>query len=291
MNYLVGIDGGGTGCRAVVCDRHGKHLGTGSAGPANIMSNFEAAQINIVSACENAFNNANIPTSAIADADAFLGLAGANAGDYSKRTKENLPFRNCIIENDAVISLEGAIGAEDGAVAIIGTGSVFIYRIDGIVRTIGGWGYMIGDLGSGSRLGRELLQETLLAYDKIHDVTDLTEHLLTQFNGNPTDIVEYAHNAQPSEFGVFAPLIFEYAKLRDPVAQKILRNAVRDVEETLEAILVDDHHKFCMLGGLGKLYADLVNSNLKKRIHPPLGNATSGAAALAVRNFTKIGFA
>lgn len=289
MNYLVGIDGGGTGCRAVVCDRIGSRLGAGNAGPANIMTNLEAARKNIVSACEAAFIQANIPINLIAEADAYLGLAGANSGDYSEKIKTRLPFRNSIIETDAVTSLEGAIGATDGAVAIIGTGSVFIYRIDEKIRTVGGWGYMIGDLGSGARLGRELLQETLLAYDNIHESSDLTQHVLLQFNNNPTDIVEYAHKALPGEFGTFAPLIFDYAKLRDPVAQKILRNAVNDIEETLDAILIDETQKFCMLGGLGKLYANLINSNLRKRIHPPLGDAISGAAALAVRNFSNLG--
>lgn len=289
MNYLVGIDGGGTGCRAVVCDRNGNRLGAGNAGPANIMTNLEAARKNIVSACEAAFTQANIPISLIAEADAYLGLAGANSGDYSEKIKTKLPFRNSIIETDAVTSLEGAIGATDGAVAIIGTGSVFIYRIDEKIRTVGGWGYMIGDLGSGARLGRELLQETLLAYDNIHESSDLTQHVLLQFNNNPTDIVEYAHKALPGEFGTFAPLIFDYAKLRDPVAQKILRSAVNDIEETLDAILIDETQKFCMLGGLGKLYANLINSNLRKRIHPPLGDAISGAAALAVRNFSNLG--
>lgn len=288
MHYLIGIDGGGTGCRAVVCDRKGNHLGVGSAGPANIMTNFEAAQTHILEACENAYEVAGIPSSSMAQADAFMGLAGANSGKYAALTKANMPFRNCIIETDAVTSLEGAIGSADGAVAIIGTGSVFIYRVDGEIRTVGGWGYMIGDLGSGSRLGRALLQETLLAFDRIHEGSDLTQKVLAHFDNDPNIIVEYAHKAQPGQFGTFAPLVFEYAKLRDPVAQNILRKAVSDVEETLDAILVDNNQNFCMLGGLGKLYSDLINSNLRKRIQPPLGNAVTGAASLAARNFAEV---
>lgn len=288
MNYLIGVDGGGTGCRAVVCDRTGKQLGIGKSGPANIMTDFDNAQDNIISACADAFSSAQIPVSELSSADAYLGLAGANAGDYSERTAQNLPFRNCIVENDAVTWLQGAIGNADGAVAIIGTGSVFIYRVNGEVKTVGGWGYMVGDLGSGSRLGRALLQETLLTYDGIHDGSDLTAKVLAQFDNDPNDIVEYAHKAQPGEFGTFAPLIFEYAKSRDPIAQTILRKAVNDVEETLDAILIDKNQKFCMLGGLGKLYADLINSNLKKRIQPPLGDALTGAASLAVQHFAKM---
>ena len=110
MNYLIGVDGGGTGCRAVVCDRTGKQLGIGKSGAANIMTDFDNAQDNIISACADAFNNAQIPISELSNADAYLGLAGANAGDYSERTEQNLPFRNCIVENDAVTWLQGALG-------------------------------------------------------------------------------------------------------------------------------------------------------------------------------------
>ena len=34
MPLFLGIDGGGTGCRAVVADATGRVLGTGAAGPA-----------------------------------------------------------------------------------------------------------------------------------------------------------------------------------------------------------------------------------------------------------------
>ena len=36
--YVVGIDGGGTRCRALLQDIDGNTLGEGAAGPANIMT-------------------------------------------------------------------------------------------------------------------------------------------------------------------------------------------------------------------------------------------------------------
>ena len=70
------------------------------------------------------------------------------------------------VESDAPIALDGALGARDGAIAIIGTGSTFVLRQDGRTRAIGGWGFL-GDHGGGARIGRDLLEETLLAYDGI----------------------------------------------------------------------------------------------------------------------------
>ncbi len=285
MSILIGIDGGGTGCRAIVADGCGIHLGYGSSGPANIMTNFTDARGNIIDACHKALLNAGLPGVEIDDARAFLGLAGANIGNHAEQMVSALPFSRCRIVTDAAISLQGAIGDEDGVVAIIGTGSVFIYRTDNIVRTVGGWGFMVGDLGSGSRLGRSLLQETLLCFDGIQEGSALTRHVLGRFENNPQTIVEYAHTAKPGEFGEFAPLVFKFASKNDQVAKCIIDKAVSDIEGTLEAILTRDDQKFCMLGGLGSKYVELLDNKYIGRLCQANGDAASGAVALAVRNF------
>ncbi len=288
-HYLVGIDGGGTGCRAVVCDSEGHRLGFGKAGPANIMTNFEGARDNIVEACCQAFREAGLDSAAFAASDAVLGLAGGNIADYADRMVKALPFRRCRMETDAQISLQGAIGDSDGVVAIIGTGSVFIYRTDGEVRTAGGWGFMVGDLGSGARLGRSLLQEALLVYDGIHEGSELTMHVLNRFQHDPQTIVEYAHSALPGEFGVFSPLIFEFAEKGDPTANAIVREAVSDVEETLNAIYTRKDQKLCLLGGLGTKYVDYLSDHIRQAISEPEGTAVDGAIALAMHDYSKAG--
>lgn len=46
-NYLIGIDGGGTSCRAAVATADGRILGRGKAGAANILTDPETALANI----------------------------------------------------------------------------------------------------------------------------------------------------------------------------------------------------------------------------------------------------
>jgi len=139
---------------------------------------------------------------------------------------------------------------------------------------------MVGDLGSGSRLGRTLLQETLLSFDGIQNGSGLTDYILAQFENNPQTIVEYAHTAKPGEFGKFAPAIFDFSAKNDTIAKGIVSNAVRDIEETLDVILTGEKQKICLLGGLGGIYADLLDDRLKNRISEPMGNAADGALAL-----------
>jgi glucosamine kinase len=287
MSVFIGVDGGGTGCRAIVGDSEGNHLGNGKSGPANIMTGYSAAISNIIEACSKAVIDAGLSVDQLSMANVYLGLAGANIGDYARNMKEALPFRRCSIETDAMMALQGAIGDADGVVAVIGTGSVFVYRQNGVTHTAGGWGFTVGDLGSGSRLGRSLLQETLLSFDGIIEGSELTRHVLSEFENDPQTIVEYAHTAKPGEFGKFAPLIFKYAKIGDPIAETILQNAVDDVEATLDAILEVGNQQLCMLGGLGKKYSKLISDRFTSIMCDPIGDSASGALSLAVRNFSQ----
>ncbi|WP_162651864.1 BadF/BadG/BcrA/BcrD ATPase family protein [Lentilitoribacter sp. Alg239-R112] len=285
MTYFIGVDGGGTGCRALICNSHGEQLGTGVSGSANIVTNLDAARNNILTACKSALSEAGLDFKIIEDSVAFLGLAGANLDDYSDRLLHQLPFRKAQIDSDAAISLQGAIGNEDGFAAIIGTGSVFMHRKEGVVRSIGGWGNLVSDLSGGARIGRALLEDVLLSYDKIRQNTDLTRSVLEQFGNDPRQIVEFAKNASPSECGKFAPEIFEHYELGDPVAIKIVEKAITDLEEVLNASLEDENQEFHLLGGLGGKYASLLNSSLRHRIREPKQSPTQGAVALAIQSF------
>jgi glucosamine kinase len=127
-HYILGIDGGGTSCRAAVADAKGRILGRGKSGAANILTDPDNALIHIVGAATAAFEEANIASSKIGSASALLGLAGSNVGDAVHYVKERLPFAKADIESDGLIALQGALGDSDGAVAILGTGSIYIAR-------------------------------------------------------------------------------------------------------------------------------------------------------------------
>lgn len=285
---FLGVDGGGTGCRALLCAADGAKLASARTGPANIVTDFDGALHNILTATREVISKAGLPDESITDISTFLGLAGSNIGNAGERVHENLPFHQCRIETDAVAAMHGAIGDEDGVVAIIGTGTVYIYRLKGMVRTAGGWGFMVGDLASGAWLGRLLLEKVLLTFDGIHSGSGLTENILRDFENNPQTVVEYAQTAKPGEFGKFAPVIFEFAQKRDPIALEIVRQAVTDIEETLDVILPDDC-RFCMLGGLGGIYSAMLSKHYRERLSQPDHDAVTGAAQLALRHFGNSG--
>ncbi|RUZ84640.1 BadF/BadG/BcrA/BcrD ATPase family protein, partial [Mesorhizobium sp. M7A.F.Ca.US.006.01.2.1] len=175
MNFVLGIDGGGTSCRAALATADGTVIGRAKSGAANIRTDLTGARSNIVEAARQAFLAAGQDAELIPQTPAILGLAGANVGTYRQQLEAILPFSISRVETDAEIALEGAVGSGDGAMAILGTGTAYMARRQGKSRAIGGWGFQVGDQGSGARIGRDLLEQTLLAYDGVREGSPLTQ--------------------------------------------------------------------------------------------------------------------
>ncbi|MER8705858.1 N-acetylglucosamine kinase [Mesorhizobium sp. M0323] len=285
MKFVLGIDGGGTSCRAALATADGIVLGRAKSGAANIRTDLTGARTNIVDAAQQAFVAAGRDPALIPQTPAVLGLAGANVGTYRQQLEAILPFRISRVETDAEIALEGAVGSGDGAMAILGTGTAYMARKQGKSRAIGGWGFQVGDQGSGARIGRDLLEQTLLAYDGIRQGSPLTETMLAIFRNNPEDLVEFTTNAKPGDFGGFAPKVFEHAEKGDVVAIWILDKAVADVEAALGVLDLGGGDRLCLLGGLAPLYAPRLSARYRALLKPPLDDALGGAVQMAARIF------
>ena len=91
MVLYLGVDGGGSGCRAAVADAAGRVLGRGEAGPANIWTTFEPARANVLAASAAALAEAGLPDR-VGDLQAVLGVAGANMPAVAVRLQQDLPF-------------------------------------------------------------------------------------------------------------------------------------------------------------------------------------------------------
>jgi glucosamine kinase len=282
QRYLVGIDGGGTNCRAAVADREGRILGRGKSGYANIMTAPDAALSNIAKAARAAFADAGLDEDLVQTADAFLGLAGNNAENTVSYIIPRLPFAHAIIESDGLIALQGALGDGDGAIAILGTGTIYIARKGDRVFSIGGWGFHLGDQGSGGKLGQAALAESLLAHDGIIEKTPLCISLLAEFDDDPPKMVAFSQAAKPGDFGRFAPRLFEFASAGDTAAMRILRQAAADIDASLDRVTdLTGGGRLCLLGGLAGLYPPYLAERHRERLVEPAADALTGAIALA----------
>ena len=281
MGYIIGVDGGGTGCRVAVADRTGQVLGRAEGGAANIATNLDAARANILAATAQAFEAAGVALKEVEASTAVLGLAGANLGDFRQRLLASLPFAQSDIVSDAETTLVGAIGEADGVIGALGTGSVYGRREGGVFAQLGGWGFRLGDDGSGARLGRDMLHRVILAYDSIVPHSLLTREIIAEYQGSPRALIEQARGFTPKDFGQFAPRIVAASKAGDANAEAIMTQHTEIVRKSLDAIGFDPAYAFCMLGGLGSEFLARLPARYQQAAHTPLGNALDGAVTLA----------
>lgn len=285
VDFVIGVDGGGTGCRAAVASRDGRIIATGAGGAANVLSDRAGSLANIRIAIDAAIASAGLDKNALQHSAVLLGLAGSNVGDTAAFITASLPAGRVKVVSDGLIALEGALGAGDGAVAILGTGSIFFARQGDAVRSYGGWGFVIGDFGSGASLGRAALATTLLAYDRIVASSPLTDRLIAEFGGAPGPMVEFARTATPGDFGRFAPAVFAAAEEGDPVGLDIVGKAAASVDLALDRVVDDGVDRIALLGGLAPLYPVYLAERHRTRLVAPADNALAGAVALATRQF------
>ena len=285
MQYLFGIDGGGSGCRVALTDLQGRIIAQATGGPGNIETSFQTARKNIVSTCEKCLDSANIEKSQLTESFAVLGLAGSNLGNYANALKNKLPFARSLIVNDGVITAEGALGPEDGCIGALGTGSVFVGKKNNQATLLGGWGFNLGDDGSGAKVGKELMRLAIRCHDGLEEHSDLTLSFLREINHDIRGLVEKARIFKPKDYAKYAPIVFTHMKQDDANAKKIILAEARLVEKSLLAVGFSPQKAFCLIGGLGRLYLPHLSDVFRKNVVPPKGDALQGAIAIATRSF------
>ncbi|WP_151719571.1 BadF/BadG/BcrA/BcrD ATPase family protein [Gemmobacter serpentinus] len=275
MAIFLGIDGGGTGCRAALADGSGRILGTGMAGPANVNTDLAATRDNILAATEQARRTAGLD-SAPHDMVAVLGLAGANVTAAARALADSLPFARLRIVTDAITATKGALGDGDGIVAAIGTGSVLTTCRAGHVQQFGGRGFLLGDEGSGAVLGRTLLARALRAEDGFVPMTPLLAELLVELGGIE-GVIRFAKDARPAQFAEFAPRI---TGSDDPAALTIFDSAAEELAGMIDHLQRQGPLPVVFLGGLGTRYGARLAGRWP--VQMPQGNGLDGALRLAI---------
>ncbi len=161
---FIGIDGGGTKCRARLLSTEDKVLGTGLGGSANPFHGEAQAKASIVCAVNMALADAGLPSTEIANLIAGVGLAGVNLPSvFDAMNQWDHPFKKMYLTTDLHIACLGAHNRDEGAVLIAGTGSCGYSFVNGKATIVGGHGFPFGDKCSGAWIGLEAVKAVLLA--------------------------------------------------------------------------------------------------------------------------------
>jgi glucosamine kinase len=285
---FIGVDGGGTGCRARIEDAQGCLLGTGIAGPAALRIGVDRALAEVVKACRVALEEAGLGSNALSSVHAAVGLAGVGRkGVLEQLVLQPHPFRSVVYAHDASIACIGAHGARDGGIVIVGTGSVGFAVVGGREVRVGGYGFPISDEGSGADLGLHAIRLALRAYDKRAVETSLTHDVMMRFNNDPFEAVAWMDHATATDYAIFAPLVMRHADAGDPVARRIIRDAAEQIDELVRRLSDCGASRVALLGGLASSMQPWLAPDVQRRLVPVEGDAVDGALHLARRAVMK----
>lgn len=282
MCFYLGIDAGGTHTRARLVSGTGDVLGTGEAGPANMRIGLEQSLEQIEIAYRNASTAAGLAPEDMPRVHAGLGVAGLNRRGVVEGLKETrFPFASVAFASDAAIACIGAHSGDDGAIVILGTGSIGFAWVGGKAITVGGYGFPISDEGSGADLGMRAIRRSLWARDERIAHTPMTRELLDWFGGSAGEIVAWADEATATDYARFAPLVMDHAERGDGVAEPIVQDAAQSIDRLIRTLLERGARNCCLMGGLSDRMGEWLAAGLRKRLRNPLGDSVDGAILLA----------
>jgi N-acetylglucosamine kinase-like BadF-type ATPase len=233
---VVGVDAGGSHTTAIAACGAATPR-TFSGGPANAaLLGSERAAESIAAAVEQVLAGERA-------AAVYVGAAGAwqaeTAASLREALERRMPGARVAVSDDAHIALRAAVASGDGLALICGTGSIGYAEIAGERFRTGGYGYALGDEGSGYAIGSAALKLLLRSYDGRAPGDPMLSAIAERIGATcAADVVArvYRSEAPPATVAAVAPLVLEWANANERSATKIVQTAALDLFELVRAL-------------------------------------------------------
>jgi N-acetylglucosamine kinase-like BadF-type ATPase len=257
--HVLGLDAGGTKTVCILADADGRIISVAKRGGANLQASGELEVEKVLhDVMEEAMGDREIAPAAIC-----LGIAGVDRpsdADVIRSIMRRIGYKaRILVVNDALVALEAGAPGLPGVVIISGTGSIAYGRnANGQAARSGGWGYVLGDEGSGYWIGRAALRAVLHAADERGPKTALTSLVLEHYGvSQPQELIHeiYQTNLKPAAIGALASCVYRAFGEEDAVAVGILQDAVHELESAAMSVarrlnLVGTTFPFILSGGI-----------------------------------------
>jgi glucosamine kinase len=281
IDYLLGVDGGGTGTRVRLARLDGTELAQGASGPSGLSLGIARAWAAVQQAAAQAFDHAGIEQPSLERIAIGLGLAGVHNKQWAAEFVADHPGYAAIrLETDGFTTLMGAHAGAPGAIVAIGTGSVGeVLCADGTRREVSGWGFPAGDEASGGWIGLRAISYIEQVLDGRRDGSSFADSVIEAcgaIGSNKRDAIQvWLGQATQTAYASLAPLVLRHAG--DPAARAILLDAGSEVAAIAHALDPEGKLPLALCGGLGAALRDFLPSGLLARITPPQGDSAEGA--------------
>ncbi|MHB1682904.1 MAG: N-acetylglucosamine kinase [Bacilli bacterium] len=298
MKLYIGIDGGGTKTRVIVMDLdalQGVAVSGGASNPNSV--GWTTALERIRELVANGLAECGAHPRHLHSLCAAL--AGVSSQEARLRMERELgalfPHARMQVVPDALAALSAGTEARPGVALIAGTGTIAISEDHfGVIRRAGGFGYLVGDEGSGFEIGRRGVRAALQSFEQRGPTTVLSDRLCQFYEvAHPADAVTAIYRCEHpvARIAAFAPAVIQNAE-RDSVAQGIVTAALDAHAALLESVIGQSSESAfavpIVLGGglyahnshwLKELQLRLPNRAFRLLVHSP----AAGAALRAVR--------
>jgi glucosamine kinase len=277
IDYLIGVDGGGTGTRVRLARADGTELSQGASGPSGLGLGIARAWDAVQQAASQAFSAAGIEQPSLDRIAIGLGLAGVHNKQWAAEFVAANPGYGAVrLETDAFTTLMGAHGGAPGAIVAIGTGSVGeVLREDGSRHEVGGWGFPAGDEASGGWIGLRAIGHIEQVLDGRKERSAFADSIIEACGGNRDAIQVWLGKATQTAYASLAPLVLHHAD--NEVARAILLDAGREVATIAYALDPQARLPLALCGGLGSALRDFLPADLLARAGAPQGDSAAGA--------------
>ncbi|WHI50197.1 BadF/BadG/BcrA/BcrD ATPase family protein [Microbulbifer sp. MLAF003] len=279
----IGIDGGGSKCRASILNSDNRVLGTGISGPANPLHGYAQTIDSIVRSATLALSDAGLPPQALGELVAGVGLAGVNMPSlYNEMDAWAHPFKQMFLTTDQHSACLGAHRGGDGAVIIAGTGSCGYAWVSGEARLLGGHGFPHGDKGSGAWMGMEAVKYLFLALDGLAEDSRLKDELLSALeSADAQQVFERIGGKSSSHYARLAVPVVEYAEAGDPVALAIVRDGASYISDLADKLFEMNAPRLSLIGGVAPRLKQWMAPHVVERVAEALDPPEFGCVYFA----------
>jgi glucosamine kinase len=297
IDFLVGVDGGGTGTRVRVArmpqpggDGSYATIAQGGAGPSGLGLGIGRAWDAVQEAIAAAFAGAAVAAPAPQRIAIGLGLAGVHNKQWAAAFVAADPgYGALVLETDAFTTLMGAHEGAPGAILAIGTGSVGeVLLADGSRREVGGWGFPAGDEAAGGWIGLRAVSHMQQVLDGRREPSAFADAVIAHCGGSRDAVQVWLGHANQTAFAALAPLVLAHAGTHpaDPVARAILLDAGQEAGHIARALDPGGTLPLALCGGLGAALRDYLPQGLSSRVLAPRGDSAAGALRLVARHLS-----
>jgi len=288
IEYLIGVDGGGTGTRVRLAQANGAELAQATSGPSGLAHGIANAWAVIGDAVSKAFALIGISEPPIGKTAIGLGLAGVHNKEWAAQFAALDPgYAALALDNDGITTLYGAHQGRPGVIVAIGTGSVGeVLLPSGEQREVGGWGFPAGDEASGGWMGLRAVNHMQQVIDGRAQGGAFAQAVIEACGGTRDAIQVWLGTANQTTFASLARIVVAHAQT-DAAAREILEHAGREVASMANALDPSGTLPVALCGGLGEVLRAYLPPHLLARVVAPQGDSASGALRMIEQHLKK----